>query len=135
MSKSSKSWRTGGRNQGRGQGERGRNLGRKRDNYKQGRAIAATIFKNMKAISKQKREVGKVNFPKSLIMSLFDDEDVKKAIKASVSSVEVAVKVSPSKNAGSQALSTPYVAPKKTANLVTSLLCSLNLPIPRRHGA
>eukprot|EP00957_Ditylum_brightwellii_P087717 6679802-Ditylum_brightwellii.AAC.1 len=68
-------------------------------------------------------------------MSLFDNKDIKKATRASVSSIEVAVKVSPPKDAGSQALSAPYVAPKKTANLAASLLCSLNLPIPRRHGA
>eukprot|EP00957_Ditylum_brightwellii_P045747 3470761-Ditylum_brightwellii.AAC.1 len=62
----------------------------------------------MKAISKQKGEVGEVNLPKSLIMSLFDDEDVKKAIRASVSSVEVNVKALPPKDAASQALSAPY---------------------------
>eukprot|EP00957_Ditylum_brightwellii_P138258 10538473-Ditylum_brightwellii.AAC.1 len=30
----------------------------KKDNYKQGKAIASSVFKNMKAISKQKGEVG-----------------------------------------------------------------------------
>eukprot|EP00957_Ditylum_brightwellii_P025045 1894948-Ditylum_brightwellii.AAC.1 len=68
-------------------------------------------------------------------MSLFKDEDVKKAIRASVSSVEVDVKVSPPKDAVSQALSATYVAPKKTASLAATLLCSLNLPIPKRHIA
>eukprot|EP00957_Ditylum_brightwellii_P117698 8978118-Ditylum_brightwellii.AAC.1 len=68
-------------------------------------------------------------------MPLFDDKDVKKAIRASVFSVEVDVKISPPKDEVSQALSTPYVAWKKTANLTASILCSLNHPIPRRHGA
>eukprot|EP00957_Ditylum_brightwellii_P185465 14121495-Ditylum_brightwellii.AAC.1 len=62
----------------------------------------------MKAFSKQKGEVGEVNIPEAFIMFLFKDEDVKKAIRASVSSVEVAVKVSPPKEAVSQALSMPY---------------------------
>eukprot|EP00957_Ditylum_brightwellii_P088746 6758431-Ditylum_brightwellii.AAC.1 len=89
----------------------------------------------MKAISKHKGEVGEVNLPKSLIMSLFEDKDVKKGIRASVSSVEVVVKVSPPKDRVSQALSIPYVAPKKSFNLAASLLRSLNSPIPRRGGA
>eukprot|EP00957_Ditylum_brightwellii_P093738 7137064-Ditylum_brightwellii.AAC.2 len=67
----------------------------KQENYKQGRAIAASVYKNMKAISKKKGEVGEVNLPKALIMFLFKDEDVEKAIRASVISVEVAVKVLP----------------------------------------
>eukprot|EP00957_Ditylum_brightwellii_P089016 6778837-Ditylum_brightwellii.AAC.1 len=66
----------------------------------------------MKAISKKKGEVGEVNLPKALIMFLFKGEDVKKAIRASVSSVKVAVKVLPPKDAVSQALSAPYVAPE-----------------------
>eukprot|EP00957_Ditylum_brightwellii_P148302 11291059-Ditylum_brightwellii.AAC.1 len=61
-------------------------------------------------------------------MSLFEDEDVKKAIRASVFSVEVAVKVLPPKEAVSQALSTPYLAPKKPINLEAALMHSLNLP-------
>eukprot|EP00957_Ditylum_brightwellii_P067450 5120051-Ditylum_brightwellii.AAC.1 len=89
----------------------------------------------MKAISKKKGEVGEVNLRKSLIISLFEDKDVKKAIRVSVSSVEVAVKVSPPNKPVSQALSTPYVTPKKTTNLAASLVHSLNLPIPRRHQA
>eukprot|EP00957_Ditylum_brightwellii_P009220 698016-Ditylum_brightwellii.AAC.1 len=89
----------------------------------------------MKSISKKKGEVGEVNIPKALIMSLFKDDDVKKAIRASVSSVKVAVKVLPLKYAVSQALSMPYVAPKKPINLVAALMCSLNLPIPRKGGA
>eukprot|EP00957_Ditylum_brightwellii_P035161 2665939-Ditylum_brightwellii.AAC.1 len=67
----------------------------------------------MKSISKQKGEVGEVNLPKSLIMSLFQDKDVKKAIRASVFSVEV-VKESSSKEEVSNALSASYVAPKKS---------------------
>eukprot|EP00957_Ditylum_brightwellii_P074304 5645859-Ditylum_brightwellii.AAC.1 len=68
-------------------------------------------------------------------MSLFEDKDVKKAIRASVTSVEVAVKVLPPKDAVSQALSTPYVAPKKSVNLAAALMRSLNLPVPRKGGA
>eukprot|EP00957_Ditylum_brightwellii_P006434 488468-Ditylum_brightwellii.AAC.1 len=71
----------------------------------------------MKAISKKKGEVGEVNLPKVLIMPLFEDKDVKKVIRASVSSVEVAVKVLPPKDTVSQTLSAPYVAPKKSVNL------------------
>eukprot|EP00957_Ditylum_brightwellii_P110927 8460511-Ditylum_brightwellii.AAC.1 len=64
-------------------------------------------------------------------MSLFNDKGIKKAIRASVSSVEVDVKVSQPKDAVSQALSMPCVAPKKTANLAAIILRSLNSPIPR----
>ena len=88
----------------------------------------------MRSISKQKGEVGEVNLPKALIMSLFQDKDVKKAIRASVSSVEV-VKESSSKEAVSKALSAPYVAPKKTANLAVSLLRQLSQPIPKKDLA
>eukprot|EP00957_Ditylum_brightwellii_P163879 12475946-Ditylum_brightwellii.AAC.1 len=89
----------------------------------------------MKTISKKKGEVGKVNLPKALIMSLFKDEDVRKVIRASVSSVEVEVKESPSKDTVTQALSVPCVAPKKPVNMAAALLRSLNLPIPRKGGA
>eukprot|EP00957_Ditylum_brightwellii_P113367 8644321-Ditylum_brightwellii.AAC.1 len=90
----------------------------------------------MKAISKQKGKVGEVNIPKTLIMSLFKDKDVKKTIRDSVSLVEVAVKVSPPKVAVSQVLSAPYVALKKSAvNLAATLLRSLNQPISRKPGA
>eukprot|EP00957_Ditylum_brightwellii_P145278 11064863-Ditylum_brightwellii.AAC.1 len=68
-------------------------------------------------------------------MSLFEDEDVKKAIRASVSSVKVAVRVSPYKGAVSQALSVPYGAPKKPVNIAAALLRSLNLHIPRKGEA
>eukprot|EP00957_Ditylum_brightwellii_P166292 12659768-Ditylum_brightwellii.AAC.1 len=68
-------------------------------------------------------------------MSLFNDKDVKKDIRASVSSVEVDAKISPSKDAVSQALNAPYMAPKNPINLAASILHSLNQPIPRRHGA
>eukprot|EP00957_Ditylum_brightwellii_P168362 12815865-Ditylum_brightwellii.AAC.1 len=47
------------------------------------KGITTNKAKNMKAISKHKGEVGEVNFPKPLIMSLFEDKDVKKAIRAS----------------------------------------------------
>eukprot|EP00957_Ditylum_brightwellii_P087375 6650857-Ditylum_brightwellii.AAC.1 len=89
----------------------------------------------MKAISKKKGGVGETNLPKALIMSLFEDEDVKKAIRASVSSVEVEVKVLPPKSAVSEALSAPYVAPKKPINLIAALMHSLNLPVPRKGKA
>eukprot|EP00957_Ditylum_brightwellii_P154104 11728291-Ditylum_brightwellii.AAC.1 len=79
-----------------------------------------------------KGEVGEVNLPKALIMSLIKDEDVKKAIRASVSSVEVAAKVLPSKDAVSQALSAPYVAPKNPINLAAALMRSLNSPVPKK---
>eukprot|EP00957_Ditylum_brightwellii_P042881 3246310-Ditylum_brightwellii.AAC.1 len=68
-------------------------------------------------------------------MSLFKDKDVKKAIRASVSSAEVAVKVLLPKEPVSQALSAPYVALKKSVNLAAAIMRSLNLPIPRKDGA
>eukprot|EP00957_Ditylum_brightwellii_P111807 8527766-Ditylum_brightwellii.AAC.1 len=68
-------------------------------------------------------------------MSLFQDEDVKKAIRAYTSSVDVEVKESPSKDAVSKAPSVPYVAPKKTASMAAILLRSLNQPIPKRDIA
>eukprot|EP00957_Ditylum_brightwellii_P187416 14273253-Ditylum_brightwellii.AAC.1 len=89
----------------------------------------------MKAISKQKGEAGEVNLPKVLIMSLFEDKDAKKAIRASVSSVKVAVKVSLPKNAVSQALIMPYVVLKKPINLAAAIMRSLNSPVPRKGGA
>eukprot|EP00957_Ditylum_brightwellii_P146335 11142486-Ditylum_brightwellii.AAC.1 len=89
----------------------------------------------MKAISKHKGEVREVNPPKAIIMSLFEYKDVKKAIRASVPLVEVAVKVLPPKEAVSQALNVPYVAPKRTINLVAAIMHSLSLPVPRKGGA
>eukprot|EP00957_Ditylum_brightwellii_P117232 8940844-Ditylum_brightwellii.AAC.1 len=68
-------------------------------------------------------------------MSLFEDKDVKKAIRASVSAVEVAVKVLLAKDTVTQAPSTPYMAPKKPVNMAAALLRSLNLPISRKGGA
>eukprot|EP00957_Ditylum_brightwellii_P155883 11866402-Ditylum_brightwellii.AAC.1 len=56
--KSNKLWRTGEHNQGRGQEGRGKNPGSKQENYKQGRVIIESVYKNMKAISKKKGEVG-----------------------------------------------------------------------------
>eukprot|EP00957_Ditylum_brightwellii_P147801 11255820-Ditylum_brightwellii.AAC.1 len=89
----------------------------------------------MKTISKNKGEVGEVNLPKALSMSLFGDEDVKKAIRASVSSVRVAVKVLTPKDIVTQALSAPYVATKRPVNMAAALLHSLNLPVARKGGA
>eukprot|EP00957_Ditylum_brightwellii_P114274 8712924-Ditylum_brightwellii.AAC.1 len=89
----------------------------------------------MKSISKKKGKVGEVNLPKALIMSLFEDEDIKRAIRASVSASEVIEIVLPAKDSVTQALSTTYVAPKKPVNMAAALLCSLNLPIPRKGGA
>ena len=88
----------------------------------------------MRSISKHKGEVGEVTLPKALIMSLFQDEDVKKAIRASVSSAEVVIEPS-SKEAVSKALSAPYEAPKKTANLAATILRNLGQPIPRKDLA
>eukprot|EP00957_Ditylum_brightwellii_P031189 2363628-Ditylum_brightwellii.AAC.1 len=68
-------------------------------------------------------------------MSLFQDEDVKKAIRASVSSVEVEVKEAPSKDAVSKAPRAPYVAPKKTASMAAALLRTMNQPIPKKDIA
>eukprot|EP00957_Ditylum_brightwellii_P082716 6289765-Ditylum_brightwellii.AAC.1 len=68
-------------------------------------------------------------------MSLFQDKDVKKAIRASVSSAEVEVKEISSKDAVSKALSAPYVALKKTARMAAALLRSLNQPIQRKDMA
>eukprot|EP00957_Ditylum_brightwellii_P007315 555636-Ditylum_brightwellii.AAC.1 len=89
----------------------------------------------MKTISKKKGELGEVNLPKTLIMSLIKDEDVKKVIRTSVTAVGVTVKVLPSKDIVTQALSTPYVALKKPVNMAAALLCSLNSSIPRKGGA
>eukprot|EP00957_Ditylum_brightwellii_P170974 13014935-Ditylum_brightwellii.AAC.1 len=89
----------------------------------------------MKSISKKKGEAGEVNLPKALIASLFKDEDVKKAIRSSVSVAEVAVKELPPNNKVTQALSMPYVAPKKPVKMAAALLRSLNLPIKKKGGA
>eukprot|EP00957_Ditylum_brightwellii_P158485 12063483-Ditylum_brightwellii.AAC.1 len=89
----------------------------------------------MKTISKKKGEVGEVTLPKALIMFLIKDEAVKKAIGASVTSVKVAVKVLLPKEVVTQALSVPYVAPKKSLNLAAAIMRSLNLPVPRKGGA
>ena len=75
-----------------------------------------------------------MTLPMALIMSLFQDEDVKKAIRASVSSVEV-VKESSSKEAVSNALSAPYLAPKKTGSMAEARWRSLKQPIPRKDLA
>eukprot|EP00957_Ditylum_brightwellii_P050017 3791610-Ditylum_brightwellii.AAC.1 len=68
-------------------------------------------------------------------MSLFKDEDVKKAIRASVFAAEVIEIVLPAKDKVTQALSVHYVVPKKPVNMAAVLLHSLNLPIPRKSGA
>eukprot|EP00957_Ditylum_brightwellii_P038307 2896085-Ditylum_brightwellii.AAC.1 len=67
----------------------------------------------MTSISKKKGEEGESRSPKALIMSLFEDEDVKKAIMASVSAAEVIDAVSPARDTVNQSLSTPYVAAKR----------------------
>eukprot|EP00957_Ditylum_brightwellii_P123665 9427917-Ditylum_brightwellii.AAC.1 len=89
----------------------------------------------MKAISKKKGEVGEVNLPKDLIMSLFKDENVKKAIRVSVSTAEIIEIVSPAKDKVTQVLSTPYMAPKKQVNMAATLMCSLNSPNKKKGGA
>eukprot|EP00957_Ditylum_brightwellii_P198398 15118865-Ditylum_brightwellii.AAC.1 len=68
-------------------------------------------------------------------MSLFQDKDVKKAIRASVSTIEVEVKKKLSKEAVSKALIVPYVAPKKSVSMAATLLRSLNQPITKRDIA
>eukprot|EP00957_Ditylum_brightwellii_P194261 14795193-Ditylum_brightwellii.AAC.1 len=68
-------------------------------------------------------------------MSLFQDKDVKKAIRASVSSFEVEVKESTSKDVVFKALSVPYSVPKKTASMTAALLRSLGQPIPKKDMA
>eukprot|EP00957_Ditylum_brightwellii_P057546 4363603-Ditylum_brightwellii.AAC.1 len=88
----------------------------------------------MKTISKKKGEVGEVNLSKVLIMSLFEDEDVKKAIRASVPVVKVIEIVVPAKEKVTQALSSPYMAPKKPINLAAALMHSLNLPTKKNGG-
>eukprot|EP00957_Ditylum_brightwellii_P062930 4775403-Ditylum_brightwellii.AAC.1 len=67
----------------------------------------------MKFIPKKKGGAGEVKIPNALIMSLFEDEDVKKAIRASVSVVKVIETVSPAKEMVTQALNMPYVAQKR----------------------
>eukprot|EP00957_Ditylum_brightwellii_P046634 3539222-Ditylum_brightwellii.AAC.1 len=89
----------------------------------------------MKFISKKKVEVGEVNLPKALIMSLFEDEDVKEVIRASMSVADVKKIVLPAKDKVTQALSAPYVAQKKQVNMTAALLRSLNLPIKKNSGA
>eukprot|EP00957_Ditylum_brightwellii_P100744 7678439-Ditylum_brightwellii.AAC.2 len=89
----------------------------------------------MKAISKKKREEVEGNSPKAYIMSLFKDKDLKKAIRAYVSSAEVINVVSPAKDAVKQALSVPYVAPKRQISTSIALLSSLNLPNNKTGGA
>eukprot|EP00957_Ditylum_brightwellii_P008175 619100-Ditylum_brightwellii.AAC.1 len=88
----------------------------------------------MKAISKEKGKVREVNLPKALIMSLFNEKGMKKAIRASVSSNKVAVKVLLPKEAVSQALRAPYVALKKLVNLAAAIMCSLSLLVQRKGG-
>eukprot|EP00957_Ditylum_brightwellii_P116787 8907741-Ditylum_brightwellii.AAC.1 len=68
-------------------------------------------------------------------MSLFEDEDVKKAIRASVSATEVVEIISPAKDVVTQALNVPYATPKKPVSMAAALLRSLNSPIPRKGGA
>eukprot|EP00957_Ditylum_brightwellii_P052463 3978834-Ditylum_brightwellii.AAC.1 len=89
----------------------------------------------MKSISKKKGEAEAVKLSKALIMSLFEDEVVKKGIRASVSVAEMIEIVSPAKETITQALSTPYVAQKRQVNMAAALLCSVNLPIKKKSGA
>eukprot|EP00957_Ditylum_brightwellii_P168834 12851167-Ditylum_brightwellii.AAC.1 len=60
-------------------------------------------------------------------MSLFKDEDVKKASRASVSASSV-------KDTVNQALNAPYVAPKRQINMASALLHSLNMPNMESSG-
>eukprot|EP00957_Ditylum_brightwellii_P100524 7663106-Ditylum_brightwellii.AAC.1 len=61
----------------------------------------------MKFLSKRKGGDAKEDSFKAYIMSLFKGEDVKKAIRASVSSAEVIDVGSPAKNVAKQAGSAP----------------------------
>eukprot|EP00957_Ditylum_brightwellii_P161294 12280699-Ditylum_brightwellii.AAC.1 len=65
----------------------------------------------MKTISKKKGEMGEVNLPEALIISCFEVEDVK---------------VLPPNDIVTQALSPPYVAPKRPVNMAADLLRSQN---------
>eukprot|EP00957_Ditylum_brightwellii_P180863 13779101-Ditylum_brightwellii.AAC.1 len=68
-------------------------------------------------------------------MSLFKDEDVKKAIRASVSPAEVIEAVSPEKDTVKHALSVLYVASKRQESMFVVLQCSLNIPSNKTSGA
>eukprot|EP00957_Ditylum_brightwellii_P196224 14951258-Ditylum_brightwellii.AAC.1 len=97
---------------GKGQGGSGKSPS-KQESYRQGRAIAAYVYKNMQSIIKKKGEEGEAKYPKALIMSLFEDEDMKKAIRASLSAAEVIDVVSPARETVNQAINTPSVAAKR----------------------
>eukprot|EP00957_Ditylum_brightwellii_P076246 5795935-Ditylum_brightwellii.AAC.2 len=75
----------------------------------------------MKSIFKKKGEDEELKSSKALIMSIFKDEDAKKAIRASVSAAEVIDVVSPARDTVNQALSVPYVAPKRQKAAIISL--------------
>eukprot|EP00957_Ditylum_brightwellii_P118333 9025164-Ditylum_brightwellii.AAC.1 len=79
----------------------------------------------MKSISKKRGEVGKLDLSKALNLSPFEDEDVKKAIRASVSAAEVIEIGLPAKDMVNQALSAPYVAQQRQVNMAAALLHSL----------
>eukprot|EP00957_Ditylum_brightwellii_P103547 7889307-Ditylum_brightwellii.AAC.2 len=89
----------------------------------------------MKSIFRKKEGEGEAKYPKALTVSLFEDEDIKKAIRTSVSAAEVIDLVLPVRDMVSKALSAPYVAPKRQVNIASALLCSLKLPNRRRSGA
>eukprot|EP00957_Ditylum_brightwellii_P111031 8467494-Ditylum_brightwellii.AAC.1 len=120
---------------GRGQEGKGKSPYSKQESYKQVRVIAASVYKNMKSNSKKKGEEGEAKYPKALIISLFKDKDVKKAIRASISIAEVIKLVFPAKDTVNQTLSAPYVAPKRQVNMSSALLLSLNSPNRRNSGA
>eukprot|EP00957_Ditylum_brightwellii_P123844 9440915-Ditylum_brightwellii.AAC.2 len=98
--------------QGKGQGSSGRHSS-KHKNYKQRTSIASAVYKNMRFLSKKKRVDAAEDSSKAYIMSLFRDKAIKKATRASILSAE-AIKIgSPAKDAVKEALSMPYVAPKR----------------------
>eukprot|EP00957_Ditylum_brightwellii_P171650 13068242-Ditylum_brightwellii.AAC.1 len=71
------------------------------------------MYKNVKFLSKKKWGDTEEYFSKAYVMSLFKDENVKKAIRASLSSAEVIEIGSLSKDATKQARSAPYMASKR----------------------
>eukprot|EP00957_Ditylum_brightwellii_P164640 12535303-Ditylum_brightwellii.AAC.1 len=89
----------------------------------------------MKSISRKKGGEGEAKYPNALIMSLFKDEDIKKTIRASVSAADVIELVLPARDTVNQALSAPYVAPRRQVNMSSSLLRSLNLTKRKNSGA
>eukprot|EP00957_Ditylum_brightwellii_P204846 15341073-Ditylum_brightwellii.AAC.1 len=69
------------------QGSKGRHSS-KHGNYKQGKATASAVYKNMRFLSKKEGGGAEGDSFKAHIMSLFKDKDAKKDIRASVLSAD-----------------------------------------------